>query len=199
MSDVSVQQMNQTVILNNGDVSSKRAEIKTYFNVTWEQYESLFDMLASEEGFYERPQPLRHPLIFYFGHTATIFVNKLVLGKLLSERINPRFESLFAIGVDEMSWDDLNDAHYDWPEVAEVRVYRDQVKAAVNRVIDEMEITMPIAWDSPAWMILMGIEHERIHLETSSVLIRQLDLSLVKSTDALFRMRPTEETLLRMS
>ena len=29
-----------------------------------------------------------------------------------------------------MSWDDLNDAHYDWPEVAEVRVYRDQVKAA---------------------------------------------------------------------
>ena len=88
MSDVSVQQMNQTVILNNGDVSSKRAEIKTYFNFTWEQYESLFDMLASEEGFYERPQPLRHPLIFYFGHTATFFVNKLVLGKLLSERIN---------------------------------------------------------------------------------------------------------------
>ena len=28
--------------------------------------------------------------------------------------------------------------------MAEVRVYRDQVKAAVNRVIDEMEITMPI-------------------------------------------------------
>ena len=37
---------------------------------------------------------------------------------------------------------------------------------------------VPIAWESPAWMILMGIEHERIHLETSSVLIRQLDLSL---------------------
>ena len=184
MSDVSVQQMNQTVILNNGDLASKRAEIKTYFNFTWEQYESLFDMLASEEGFYEQPQPLRHPLIFYFGHTATFFVNKLVLGKLLSERINPRFESLFAIGVDEMSWDDLNDAHYDWPQVAEVRVYRDQVKAAVNRVIDEMEITIPITWESPAWMILMGIEHERIHLETSSVLIRQLDLSLVKSNDA---------------
>ena len=124
-------------------------------------------------------------------------MNKLVLGKLLSERINPRFESLFAIGVDEMSWDDLNDAHYDWPEVAEVRVYRDQVKAAVNRVIDEMEITMPIAWDSPAWMILMGIEHERIHLETSSVLIRQLDLSLVNRPMLSFRMRPTEETLLR--
>jgi 5-histidylcysteine sulfoxide synthase/putative 4-mercaptohistidine N1-methyltranferase len=184
MNDLSVQEMNQTVILNKGDVASKRAEIKTYFNYTWEQYELLFDVLASEEVFYERPQPLRHPLLFYVGHTATFFVNKLVLGKLLSERINPRFESLFAIGVDEMSWDDLNDAHYEWPQVAEVFAYRDQVKVAVNQVIDEMEITMPIAWESPAWTILMGIEHERIHLETSSVLIRQLDLSLVKSIDA---------------
>jgi 5-histidylcysteine sulfoxide synthase/putative 4-mercaptohistidine N1-methyltranferase len=184
MNDLSVQEMNQTVILNKGDVASKRAEIKTYFNYTWEQYELLFDVLASDEVFYERPQPLRHPLLFYVGHTATFFVNKLVLGKLLSERINPRFESLFAIGVDEMSWDDLNDAHYEWPQVAEVFAYRDQVKVAVNQVIDEMEITIPIAWESPAWTILMGIEHERIHLETSSVLIRQLDLSLVKSIDA---------------
>ena len=184
MNDLSVQEMNQTVILNKGDVASKRAEIKTYFNYTWEQYELLFDVLASEEVFYERPQPLRHPLLFYVGHTATFFVNKLVLGKLLSERINPRFESLFAIGVDEMSWDDLNDAHYEWPQVAEVFAYRDQVKVAVNQVIDEMEITIPIAWESPAWTILMGIEHERMHLATSSVLIRQLDLSLVKSIDA---------------
>lgn len=184
MNNLSVQEMNQTVMLNTGDAASKRAEIKTYFNYTWELYESLFDVLASEEVFYERPQPLRHPLIFYFGHTATFFVNKLVLGNLLSERINARFESLFAIGVDEMSWDDLNEAHYKWPEVAEVRAYRDHVKAAINQVIDEMEITMPITWESPAWTIMMGIEHERIHLETSSVLIRQLDLSLVTSTDA---------------
>ena len=64
MSDVSVQQMNQTVILNNGDVSSK-TEIKTYFNFTWNRI--VIRYTASEEGFYERPQPLRHPLIFYLG------------------------------------------------------------------------------------------------------------------------------------
>ena len=78
MSDVSVQQIIRPLFLTTGMFIA--TEIKTYFNFTWEQYESLFDILASEEGFYERPQPLRHPLIFYFGHTATFFVNKLVLG-----------------------------------------------------------------------------------------------------------------------
>ena len=29
--------------------------------------------------------------------------------------INPKFESLFAVGVDEMSWDDLFEDNYDWP------------------------------------------------------------------------------------
>jgi len=36
-----------------------------------------------------------------------------------------------------------------------------------------------IGWDHPFWAILMGIEHERIHLETSAVLIRQIPLSLL--------------------
>ncbi|MBT8043169.1 MAG: 5-histidylcysteine sulfoxide synthase, partial [Pontiella sp.] len=146
-------------------------------------YENLFDTLVSDEVFYMRPQPLRHPLIFYFGHTAVFFVNKLVLGKQLDTRINARFESLFAIGVDEMSWDDLNDEHYDWPAVEEVRQYRNEVAAAVNELIDGMDFSMPIGWDSPMWVIMMGIEHERIHLETSSVLIRQLKLEQVKPVD----------------
>ena len=30
---------------------------------------------------------------------------------------------------------------------------------------------MPINWDSPMWIILMGIEHENIHIETSSVFL----------------------------
>lgn len=33
-----------------------------------------------------------------------------------AERINPKLESTCAVGVDEMSWDDLNSAHYDWPK-----------------------------------------------------------------------------------
>ena len=123
---------------------------------------------------------MRHPLIFYFGHTATFFINKLVLSKAINERINPKIESLFAIGVDEMSWDDLNDENYDWPNVEEVRQYRNQVRTLVCDLIDTMSFSMPIDWESPMWPVVMGIEHERIHLETSSVLIRQLPIASVR-------------------
>lgn len=166
----------QTLKLTGGNEALKREEIKQYFNQTWALYESLFELIKHDEAYYVKAEPLRHPLIFYFGHTATFYINKLKLGKYLDERVNDHFESMFAIGVDEMSWDDLDETHYQWPSVAEVKTYRDQVREVVNQLIARMPITLPISQDSPAWVILMGIEHERIHLETSSVIIRQLPL-----------------------
>lgn len=160
----------------------KRAEILACFRDSWETYERLFAVLAAEEAYYRRADPLRHPLIFYLGHTAVFFVNKLLLAGLLDRRLNARFESIFAVGVDEMSWDDLDDRLYDWPPVAEVRAYRRQVRAAVEDLIARLPVPSPIGWDDALWTVLMGIEHERIHLETSSVLIRQLPLSLVRPT-----------------
>ncbi|MDO6705914.1 5-histidylcysteine sulfoxide synthase [Photobacterium sp. 1_MG-2023] len=167
----------RSVLLTGSSEQSKRQELKAAFNQTWALYESLFRLIRDEDAFYRKAEPLRHPLIFYFGHTAVFYINKLKLGKYIEQRLNPQFESIFAIGVDEMSWDDLNEAHYDWPAVDDVRAYRDQVRLAVNQFIDHMPLTLPIKDDDPAWVVLMGIEHERIHLETSSVIIRQLPLS----------------------
>ena len=170
----------RTPSLDGNDAAAKRQQIADYFNFTFERYESLFETLRSEQAFYKKSIPLRHPLIFYYGHTATFFVNKMLLAGLIDKRINPRFESMFAVGVDEMSWDDLDEAHYDWPPVAEVTAYRQQVKAMINKVIQKAPLKLPIDWENPWWAILMGIEHEQIHLETSSVLIRQQQLELVK-------------------
>lgn len=172
----------KTPCITGEDAAAWRAQLKAYFNTTFSTYERLFDIIRDDQAYYLRPEPLRHPLIFYFAHTATFFINKLLLARIVSERINPNFESLFAVGVDEMSWDDLNEAHYDWPSVDAVRKYRDQVRAQVNTVIDTMPITLPIAQHHPAWAILMGIEHERIHLETSSVIIRMLPLEQVQQS-----------------
>jgi hypothetical protein len=101
-----------TPIIDTGDPEAKRAEILDYFHKTYDLHEKLYEVLKDDGDFYLRPEPLRHPLIFYFGHTASFFINKLVISKIIDQRVNPRFESIFAIGVDEMSWDDLNDAHY---------------------------------------------------------------------------------------
>ncbi|HIJ96008.1 MAG TPA: 5-histidylcysteine sulfoxide synthase [Desulfuromonadales bacterium] len=169
-----------TTILNQGDPEQKRAEILEYFHATFEIDERLYDTLLNDDSFYLRPDRLRHPLIFYFGHTATFFINKLTVAKVIDQRINPRFESLFAVGVDEMSWDDLNEAHYDWPTRHQVKEYRDQVRVLLDRLIRTLPLTLPVGWQDPFWGIMMGIEHQRIHLETSSVLIRQLPLDQVQ-------------------
>ena len=176
--------LSRTPLLGNDNVAESRARILDHFHQTFDRYESLFEVLRDDEAYYRKPIALRHPLIFYFGHTATFFINKLLLAGLVTARINPRFESMFAIGVDEMSWDDLNDGHYDWPSVIEVKAYRDQVRATVDSVIHNAPLTLPINWDNPWWTILMGIEHERIHLETSSVLIRQHSLDFVQTHPA---------------
>ncbi|MDR4516425.1 MAG: 5-histidylcysteine sulfoxide synthase [Nitrosomonas sp.] len=185
------QLIQRTPLLNGEDVDAKREEIRAYFHGTLDCYEQLFQTLRNDEAYYKKPISLRHPLIFYYGHTATFFVNKLVLAGLITERINPKFESMFAVGVDEMSWDDLDNTHYDWPSAAEVTAYRRNMRNMVDKLISELPLTLPITWDSPFWPILMGIEHEQIHLETSSVLIRQHNIKYVQPHE---KWRPCDKT-----
>jgi 5-histidylcysteine sulfoxide synthase/putative 4-mercaptohistidine N1-methyltranferase len=170
--------------LNSPSVNDKRQELIRYFKNTWSTYESLFSLINHDDAYFLRPERLRHPLIFYFGHTATFYINKLILGKYINQRVNSRLEAICAVGVDEMSWDDLNSDHYDWPSVDEVRNYRHKVYQLVLDLIENMELTLPIRQDSLAWIILMGCEHERIHLETSSVIMRMLPLRWLSSDSA---------------
>lgn len=170
----------RTTVLNDGEAELKRQEILRYFHKSFDLYESLFDCLAGEAAFTRKASPLRHPLIFYFGHTAVFYINKLNVSGQIDERIDTALESSLAIGVDEMSWDDLNDKHYPWPSSAQVKAYRDKTRAIVDQFIRTCDVQLPIGWEDPLWMVMMGIEHERIHLETSSVLIRELPLSMVK-------------------
>jgi 5-histidylcysteine sulfoxide synthase/putative 4-mercaptohistidine N1-methyltranferase len=170
--------------LDGGDIEKKREEIREYFHNTFTLFEKIFDVFVSDEVFYRKSEPSRHPMIFYFGHTATFFINKLLLTQIISERIDPDLEAIFAVGVDEMEWDDTNSKNYSWPEVARVRAYRDRVRTLVDELITTMDFRLPITWESPMWVILMGIEHERIHIETSLVLHRQMPLEFVQEIEA---------------
>ncbi len=173
-----------TINLHEPDADALRATIAATFASVWEHDEGLFAVLADERAFTRRADPLRHPLIFYLGHTACFYVNKLMMAGLIQERVEPRCEALFAIGVDEMSWDDLDERHYDWPPVAEVWGCGARVRTVVEHLVATLPLQPPITWDDPWWALLMGIEHARIHLETSSVLIRQLPLDLLQPSPA---------------
>jgi len=160
-----------------------RKEVLDYFDNAWTLTEVLFSALQGEEAFYLPPyHQLRYPFIFYYGHTAVFYINKLCLARILEAPLNEYFEQLFAVGVDEMPWDDLSKNEMDWPSFKEVHEYRQQVYKTVRHIIEThsgWEI-LPITQDSPLWAVLMGIEHDRIHLETSSVLMRECPLSLLR-------------------
>ena len=166
--------------LDGNSIELKRKEIREYFHNTYTLYEKVFELLKDDSVFYKKSELTRHPMIFYFGHTATFFINKLINMKIIEQRINSNFESMFAVGVDEMSWDDVDSANYNWAEVSEVQEYRDKVRVLVDNLISELPLTLPITQDSDMWIILMGIEHERIHIETSLMLHRQMPIEFIK-------------------
>jgi 5-histidylcysteine sulfoxide synthase len=156
--------------------------ILDYFENAWKLEDVLMKSLVGEDTFYLNPDPLRNPLIFYLGHSAVFYINKLIRVGLLENRLNPDYEILFEIGVDPEKPEELNQAiaHLKWPEVAQTWEYREQAYSVICEVIQTTPFTLPIHPSHPLWALMMGIEHQRIHIETSSMLIRQLSVERVK-------------------
>ncbi|KAJ1455435.1 C-type lectin protein [Pelagophyceae sp. CCMP2097] len=166
-------------------LDGSRQAVVDYFENGWSLTELLFTSVR-EDAFYRKPlHGLRHPLIFYYGHTACLAVNKLRVAGLLTAPVNAHFENLFEQGVDEMRWDDVNQSAGVWPEFQQVVEYREQVRDVMLDVIhanlpEHSAACKDYSTESEAmWAITMICEHERIHIETSSVLIRELPLEFV--------------------
>jgi 5-histidylcysteine sulfoxide synthase len=159
-----------------------RQEILNYFENAWQLEDSLLKSLIGDDTFYLNPDPLRNRLIFYLGHSAVFYINKLIQVQLLSDGLNAAYEVLFEIGVDPENPEELDRAisHCQWPTVAEVWQYRSQAYRTIVNLIETISIDLPIDPDCPLWALMMGIEHQRIHIETSSMLIRQLPIKCVQ-------------------
>ena len=73
-----------------------------------------------------------------------------------------------------------------WPSVEEVHSYRKTIYEKIVDFIkncselDESPEKRNFLHTSQLWALWMGMEHEKIHIETSSVLIRELPLNLVE-------------------
>ena len=156
-----------------------KEDLRAYFDNTWEMYEMLFSAIKSDETLCLSPDPLRNPLIFYLGHTAAFYINKLKMAGLVNKGVNERYDQLFAVGVDPDKSEDLEVSDF-WPTVEQVRAYRRTIYNIVHQVIENADLEkLPVCENHPLWALLMGFEHDRIHFETSSVLIRQLDVNIV--------------------
>ena len=156
--------------------------IINYFENAWQLEDILLKSIVGDDTLYLNPDALRNPLIFYLGHSAGFYINKLMMVNLLEKTLNPEYEILFGIGVDPENPEELNQAiaHLDWPPVTKVWEYRQQAYQIVLKTIKNTPLDLPILPHHPLWALMMGIEHQRIHIETSSMLIRQLPVEKVK-------------------
>ncbi|KAG8457025.1 hypothetical protein KFE25_000309 [Diacronema lutheri] len=172
------------------DVSKlTRESVQRYMDNAWLADDTLFAALDGEEAFLAPPwHDLRRPQVFYYGHSAAFYVNVLVRGGVLADadRVDPSFERIFEAGVDEQPGDDMSINRSLWPAVADVLAYRREVHALVSRVI-EREVgplqgarVPPVDSAHPLWALLMTIEHQRVHTETSSVLFREMPTHLLQ-------------------
>ena len=161
------------------NVNSGRDELLKYFNNIGSA-ERLYDGLANEAIISPTNET---PFVFYTAHSAALYDNKFHQAGLIKEKVNSEFASLFEAGVDEMSWDNLHDHDPSvWPAFEKVQEYREQVHSMVTDIIEhhpclDGERNME---NEQFWAVVMGFEHDKIHMETSSVLIREMPLSKVK-------------------
>lgn len=160
--------------------SLTKANLKAYFENTWALYETLFSSVKNPKTLYTSPDPLRNPLIFYVGHTAAFYINKFKLAGLITEGIDDRLDELFAVGVDPDAPENLAVSDF-WPTIEVTRAYRQKAFDIVQTVIENADLSeLPLTDQHPLWALIMTLEHDRIHLETSSMLIRQLNADLVQ-------------------
>lgn len=165
--------------------TATREDVLAYFNNSWTLTELLFQSLKVEEAYIRPPyHALRHPLIFYYGHPAVLYLNKLRIAGLQKDAVNIYLEKVLETGVDEMSWDDMSKNEMAWPKVAAVHAYRKTIYDLIVNLIKthpDLNQTGNFNQNSPWWALWMGIEHEKIHFETSSVLMRELPIEYVET------------------
>lgn len=179
----------QSVAMPNLQTCS-REEMLDYLDNTWALTDVLFSTLQGDEAFTTPPpHQLRHPLIFYYGHPTVFYVNKFVVSGLFAAPVNPHFEHIFEVGVDEMRWDDMSKNEMEWPSVAEVTEYRREVYAKVRALIANHPGLSPghapIDEANDLWALCMALEHERIHLETSSMLMLEHPVQFFRKSSLL--------------
>ncbi len=164
------------------DTPSEEA-VRQYFEASWARYEWLFSGLNHTDAALQRqPHPFRNKLAFYYGHSAAFYVQKLRLAGLIDAPVDPELDEFLERGVSPKNAGDISNRQA-LPSTERLRAYRRRVFAVVSALIQRMDFSSPITAADPRWALIMAIEHECIHLQTSMPLIRRLPAELIFRPD----------------
>jgi ergothioneine biosynthesis protein EgtB len=157
-----------------GDVSE---QTRRRFHNAWQRSDGIFD-LVPRERWLDTPIRLRHPLLFYVGHLPAFAWNQLGSGLLGHEPADPRFDQLFAFGIDPIGVDG-HEAEIEWPTVDEVLAYRDEVRARLLDAVDEVaDLAADHVMAARGRIFHLVLEHEYMHHETLQYMLQQIEPGL---------------------
>ncbi len=137
--------------------------------------DQLFD-IVKPEALYDRPIAERHRIVFYIGHLEAFDWNLLRERLFNSPVLNPKFDHLFAFGIDPVDGGLPSDQPSEWPSIAEVREYVRSTRKAVDEGIERaLDSNSEAGREFPADQLLnVAIEHRLMHAETLAYMLHQL-------------------------
>lgn len=128
---------------------------------------SLFDLVAAD-AYYDKPIPLRHPIVFYEGHIPAFSVNCFLKRGLGEAGLDPELEVLFARGIDPSDTQAAAKSAIDrWPSRETVQEYARDADQAILSALETREIegdANPVLHRGQG--VFTMLEHEVMHQET---------------------------------
>ncbi|HYS53746.1 MAG TPA: SUMF1/EgtB/PvdO family nonheme iron enzyme [Thermoanaerobaculia bacterium] len=117
--------------------------------------------IPKPECYYDRPIPLRNPIVFYEGHLPAFTVNTLIKLSLRQPGVDAGYEVLFERGIDPDSIDAANPTSSQWPSRRCVQEYGARADALIEQALLEGAIE-----DDGGEAAIAILEHEQMHQET---------------------------------
>jgi ergothioneine biosynthesis protein EgtB len=156
----------QATAVSGQDLQSSLAEAR-------ERSGALFQIVRPD-ALFDRPILERHRIIFYIGHLEAFDWNLICRGAFELPSFHPKFDQLFAFGIDPVDGGLPSDVPSDWPHLDEVVEYNRTIRARVDECLDAAMNGGSTIPANTLQLIHVAIEHRLMHVETLAYMLHQM-------------------------
>ncbi len=152
-----------------------RGTLLSRFSAVRARTDQYFGFLR-DGAFFERPLPLRHPIVFYRGHLAAFSINTLLKRALGWPGIREDFETLFERGIDPSDRDAAEKVAISrWPPRDEIEQYVREAASRLGAAFEAIDAGDVPDEERAREAAAICLEHEAMHQETLLYIFHLLD------------------------